>query len=99
MEWFKRNAKFIIRVLIILILVECALAWYVLQQFRERYLSRDEAAAVALADARMEREETADLTVKLDQEDGFAWYEVVFTAGGASFTYRIDAESGEILSP
>lgn len=99
MNWFRRNAKFIIRVLIILILIECALAWYVLQQFHERYLSRSEAVAVALTDARMEREEVADLAVKLDQKDGQAWYEVVFTAGGAEFAYRIDAESGKILSP
>lgn len=99
MNWFRRNAKFIIRVLIILILIECALAWYVLQQFHERYLSRNEAAAIALADARLEREEAEDLAVKLDQKDGYAWYEVVFTAGGAGFAYRIDAENGEILSP
>lgn len=99
MSWLRRNAKFVIRVLIILILIECALAWYILQQFHERYLSRSEAAAVALADARLEREEAADLAVKLDQKDGQAWYEVAFTAGGMEFAYRIDAESGEILSP
>lgn len=99
MNWLKRNAKFVIRILIIVILIECALAWYVLRQFHERYLSRGEAAAIALADARLEQEDTADLAVKLDQEDGYAWYEVVFTAGGVEFAYRIDAESGEILSP
>lgn len=98
MNWFRRNAKFIIRVLIILILIECVLAWYVLRQFHERYLSRGEATAIALTDARLEREEIAGLAVKLDQKDGQAWYEVVFTAGGAQFAYRIDAESGEILS-
>lgn len=99
MSWFRRNAKFIIRVLIILILIECALAWYVLKQFHERYLSRGEAAAIALADASIEREEAENFAVKLDQKDGQAWYEVAFTAGGVEFAYRIDAESGEILSP
>lgn len=99
MNWLRRNAKTVIGALIILILIECTVAWYMVQQFRANYLSGSEAAAIALADAGLEREETADLSVKLANRDGQAWYEVVFTAGGAEFAYRIDAESGEILSP
>lgn len=99
MNWLRRNAKTVIGTLIILILIECTVAWYMIQQFRANYLSGGEAAAIALADARLEREETADFSVKLANKDGQAWYEVAFTAGGAEFAYRIDAESGEILSP
>lgn len=99
MNWLRRNAKTVIGALIILILMECALAWYMVQQFRENYLSGDEASAIALADARLEREEASGLSVKLAHKDGQAWYEVAFTAGGVEFAYRIDAESGEILSP
>lgn len=99
MNWLRRNAKTVIGALIILILMECAVVWYMVRQFRENYLSGDEAAAIALADAGLEREEAGDLAVRLDQKDGQAWYEVVFTAGGTEFAYRIDAESGEILSP
>lgn len=99
MNWLKRNAKTVIGTLIILILIECALAYYLAQQFRENYLSGSEAVAIALADACLEREDAADLTVKLAHKGGQAWYEAAFVAGGVESTYRIDAESGEILFP
>lgn len=99
MNWLKRNAKTIIGTLIILILIECALAYYLAQQFRENYLSSSEAVAIALADAGLEQEETTDLTVKLAHKGGQAWYEVVFVFDGVESAYRIDAESGEILFP
>lgn len=99
MNWLRRNAKTVVGVLIILILIECALAYYLVQQFHESYLSGSEAAAIALTDACLEREEAEDLSVKLAHKGGQAWYEVAFMAGGVEFAYRIDAENGTILSP
>lgn len=99
MNWLRRNAKTVVGALIILILIECAIAYYLVQQFHENYLSGGEAAAIALADACLERKEAEGLSVKLAHKGGRAWYEVAFMAGGAEFAYRIDAESGEILAP
>lgn len=99
MNWLRRNAKTVIGTLIILILTECAFAYYLVGQFHDNYLSSSEAVAIALADARLEQEETTALTVRLAHKDGQAWYEVVFMAGGVETAYRIDAESGEILPP
>ena len=101
MEWLKRNAKTVIGILIILILTEAVLAWYLIGQFRENYLSGDEALAIALEDAGYARDDVRKIDIDLETEKGTAWYEVEFELSeppGTEFEYRIDAETGAILS-
>ena len=60
-------------------------------------LSRDEAVAIALADAGYNLADIHDLSVELEIERGVKFYEVDFEAGVYDFEYDIDAVSGEIL--
>ena len=101
MEWLKRNAKTVIGILIILILTEAVLAWYLIGQFRENYLSGDEALTIALEDAGYARNDVRKIYIDLETEKGTAWYEIEFEPAdlpGAEIEYRIDAETGAILS-
>lgn len=62
------------------------------------YISKEEAADIALADAAVSRENAAGLQVEFDCEDGTLIYEVEFSASGTSFEYDIDARSGKVVS-
>ena len=100
MEWLKRNAKAVIGSLIILILIEAVVSWYLIDQFRENYLSADEAINIALADAGRSEEDVEKLDVALKTKKGQAWYVVEFTEAsppGRTLEYRVDAATGEIL--
>ncbi len=101
MDWLKRNYKTVIGTLVILILLEATVSWYLLRRFREDYLSADEAVAVALADAGLDAGAVGAPSVALKTEDGRAWYEVDFApldAPEAARHYQIDAETGGILT-
>ena len=92
----KRGVKLLITFLILLILFEVVLVWYMLQQFHENYLGGEEAMAAALADAGTA---AAERDIRLRTKDGRAWYEIAFTGtDGASYAYEVDAETGAILS-
>lgn len=97
MEWLKRNAKTVISALIILILLEAVGAWYLIDQFRENYLSGEEALAVALEDAGLDRNDAQNADIRLKTEKGSAWYEIGFKAADTAYEYHIDAETGDIL--
>ena len=62
------------------------------------YISKDEAADIALADAAVNRADAAGLLVEFDCEDGALIYEVEFSAGGTSYEYDIDARTGKVVS-
>lgn len=101
MAWLKRNAKTVVGVLVILILIEAVLAWYLIQQFRENYLSGDEALQIALTDADLSKDEVEDIDIDLETEHGTAWYKVEFEVEKdtkIAYEYQIDAENGTILS-
>lgn len=98
MEWLKRNSKVVIGALVILILMEAVVAWYLIGQFRENYLSGEEALAVALADAGLAREDVDAPDIALKTSRGEAWYEIAFGADGARALYLVNAETGEIVS-
>ena len=101
MAWLRRNAKTVVGVLVILILIEAVLAWYLIQQFRENYLSGDEALQIALTDAGLQRGDVRGVDIDLETERGTAWYEIEFELGDASgtaYAYHVDAETGAILS-
>ena len=98
MEWLRRNYKTVVGALIILILTEAVLAWYLIGQFRENYLSGEEALAIALEDAGLCRDDARDTDIDLETEDGRAWYEIEIETSDAVHEYRVDAETGEILA-
>ena len=100
MQWVRKNYKTIITCLICVIFAELAVSYYLIEQFHALYLSRDEAAALALADAELAAEQTEGLSAKFRHEDGRAWYEVKFEKTIPPclvYEYRIDAETGSIL--
>ena len=98
MVWLKRNYKTVVGALIILILIEAVIAWYLIEQFRENYLSGEAALTIALEDAGLSRKDAWDTDVDLETERGRAWYEIEIETSDAVHEYRIDAETGEILS-
>ena len=61
-------------------------------------IGKDAAAAIALEDAGLTRDQVWDLDVDLERGFRVSWYEVGFDFGGKEYEYRIDAVSGEILS-
>ena len=97
MEFVKNNYKTLVSFLIILILFEIVIVWYMLQQFRENYLSGPEALTYALADAGRGEADVRDADIDLKHKDGRAWYAVEFEADGVEYSYEVDAETGEIL--
>lgn len=101
MDWLKKNYKTVVGTLIILILIEATVAWYLIGQFHEHYLSGDDALTAALSAAGMERGDVGTPDIKLRTRKSEAWYEVEFaTLDAPETTYRflIDAETGEVLA-
>lgn len=99
MEWLKRNAKTVIGALVILILVESVLAWYLIQQFRENYLRGDDALQIALEDANVPRDAARNVDIDLKTKRGAAWYEITFEeSSGTAYRCSVDAETGAVLS-
>lgn len=97
MEWLKKNYKTVTGTLIILILIEVVVAWYLIEQFRQNYLSGEEALTIALEDAGLSREDAGKTDIDLETRAGSAWYEIEIDADGGTLRYRIDAETGAIL--
>ena len=61
-------------------------------------LSRDDALAIALQDAGIERTAAFDVDVEYEHDRYNKYYEVDFDAGNLEYEYQIHAETGEILS-
>ena len=100
MQFIRKNYKIIITFLIVLILSELAVSYYLIEKFHEAYLSKTEALTVALDCAGLRETDVRDTEVKLRHRDGQAWYEVEFEQTAPpclEYTYSIDAETGEIL--
>ena len=60
-------------------------------------IGMDKGVAVALADAGFTSEQVTDLVAHYDDEDGYAVYEVDFTANGYEYDYTVKASDGKIL--
>ncbi len=60
-------------------------------------ISQDDATAIALADAGIQRASALGLRVSSDWDDGHHIYEVEFRSGGAEYEYDILASDGTIL--
>ena len=98
MEFIRKNFKVVAGSLIILILMELAVAYYLVTQFHETYMRGPEALQIAIEDAGVEEAAAEGASVKLGHKSGAAWYNIRFEEGSTVFTYQIDAENGEILS-
>ena len=62
-----------------------------------KYISEDEAKAIALQKAGRTDVQTDAVRAEFDCDDGIITYEVEFTAGGREYEYDINAETGEII--
>ena len=100
MQFIRKNYKIIITFLIVLILTELAVSYYLIERFRETYLSKTEVLTVALDRAGLRESDVRDTEIEFKHRDGRAWYEVEFEQTAPpcfDYEYSIDAETGEIL--
>ena len=61
-------------------------------------ITKEEAIAIALADAGFTEDQVTKLRTEFDYDDGRPEYEVDFHQGGFEYDYEIDAATGAILS-
>ena len=61
-------------------------------------ITKEEAIAIALADAGFTQEQVTRLRTEFDRDDRRPEYEVDFHQGGYEYDYEIHAETGAILS-
>ena len=100
MQFIRKNYKIIITFLIVLILTELAVSYYLIEKFHENYLSKTEVLTVALDRAGLRETDVRDTEVEFKHKGAQAWYEVEFEQTAPpclEYTYSIDAETGEIL--
>lgn len=60
-------------------------------------ITAEDAIAIALKDANLQRDQVFDLDVELDRDNGVAHYDVDFEKDKKDYDYEIHAETGEIL--
>ena len=63
-----------------------------------KLITRDEATAIALADAGFTADQVARLHTEFDFDEGRPEYDVEFHQGSYEYSYEIHAETGAILS-
>ena len=61
-------------------------------------LTADEAIAIALKDAGLQKDQIRDLDAELDNDNGTPHYDVDFEKDNRDYDYEIHAETGKILS-
>ena len=83
---------------IIAIVLVCSLCLSACSVFGGKQIGKDAALDIALADAGVEKNKAIDIDIELDSDKYNKWYEVEFDSGSHEYDYRIQAESGEILS-
>ena len=62
------------------------------------YIGRSAAISIAIADAGLETSEVSCIEAELEKENGKAFYEVEFRAGGWEYDYEIDALTGRVIN-
>lgn len=61
-------------------------------------ITADDAKKAALGDAGIDESGISDLEIDLDRENGNLIYEVEFKSGTDEYEYKIDAQSGKVIS-
>lgn len=69
------------------------------QPEESKYITMDEAIAIALKDAGFKDTDVTGLHAELERDDGITIYDVDFYKDGKEYDYEIHAETGEILKP
>lgn len=64
-----------------------------------KYITMDEAIAIALKDAGFKEADVKGLHAELERDDGITIYDVDFYKDAKEYDYEINAESGKILKP
>ena len=64
----------------------------------DSYIGNAKAESIALAHAKLQKNQVREFECKLDKEKGVIVYEVEFNYGGYEYEYEIDAYSGGILN-
>lgn len=62
-----------------------------------KYIGKNKAKEIALADAGVAAGDIRDYGCGFDKEHGIAIYEIDFEVGFDDYEYKIDAQTGEIL--
>lgn len=83
---------------LIAIILVCALCLSACSLFGRKQIGKDAALEIALADAGIEKNRAIDIDIELESDKYNKWYEVEFDSGSHEYHYRIQAETGEILS-
>ncbi|EHJ57339.1 hypothetical protein HMPREF9318_01762 [Streptococcus urinalis FB127-CNA-2] len=60
-------------------------------------ISEDKATSIALKDAKLNKKEVSNLSVKQDEDDGNSTYEIDFNTKKKSYDYTINAKDGKII--
>ncbi len=94
----RKKAKIIlIGALSAAVLLAVAAGIFLWQFFRGQHLSFEEIYAITLQDAGFQKEEVANLSAKLDDDERGLCYEVSFRVGSTEYEYVLDAVTGAIL--
>ena len=91
MKTFKKGILFVLALALALSDCGCAFGG-------GKRLGKDAALQIALEHAELSAADVSDVDVELERSIVGVWYEVNFDSGWKEYEYRIDAESGEILS-
>lgn len=83
---------------VIALLILCAFCLSACSAFDGKLIGKDAALEIALKDAGVEKTKAIDIDVELESDKYNKWYEIEFDAGNREYDYRIQAETGEILS-
>ncbi len=83
---------------VIAIVLVFALCLSACSLFGAKRIGKDAALEIALADAGIEMNKAVDIDIEFESDRYNKWYEVEFDSGFHEYDYRIQAETGEILS-
>ena len=98
MKFLRKHYKPVIACLIILIGMELSVCYLLYVRFRERYISGDEAAVIAVEAEGFSEDEVRDIRHIFAHKKDKAWYRIRFTEGDTVYVYEVDAENGDVLS-
>ena len=84
--------------ILIAVVLLCTLCLSACSPFGSKLIGKDAALEIALNDAGVEKAKAIDIDIELESDKYNQWYEVEFDAGNLEYDYRIQAETGEILT-
>lgn len=95
-EFIIKNRKTICGFLIILILFEFLIVFIMIQNYKENYLSQEDAISAVMNEMNITKDQVTNLESEFDTNDGTAWFEITFIHNNITYNYKVDAESGAV---